>query len=80
MSGTRAVEHSGNTATGGCLDDSFAYGFRGLGCSGLDTSPGTDAAPMVPHPARSGRHGPMPSGSFRAGAAACGDSREIIRA
>ncbi|MER6126068.1 ricin-type beta-trefoil lectin domain protein [Streptomyces sp. NPDC001795] len=31
-----AVEHFGNMATGGCLDDSFAYGFRGFGCNGLD--------------------------------------------
>ncbi|MFG2132796.1 ricin-type beta-trefoil lectin domain protein [Streptomyces sp. NPDC048751] len=31
-----AVEHYGNTATGGCLDDSFAYGFRGFGCNSLD--------------------------------------------
>ncbi|MGW3266151.1 RICIN domain-containing protein [Streptomyces sp. NPDC001056] len=31
-----AVEHFGNMATGGCLDDSFAYGFRGFDCNGLD--------------------------------------------
>ncbi|MFD5465119.1 RICIN domain-containing protein [Kitasatospora sp. NPDC127059] len=31
-----AVEHFGNMATGGCLDDSFAYGFRGFGCNNSD--------------------------------------------
>jgi hypothetical protein len=30
------VEHFGNMATGGCLDDSLAYGFRGFDCNGLD--------------------------------------------
>jgi ricin-type beta-trefoil lectin protein len=31
-----AVEHYGNMATGGCLDDSFPYGFRGFGCNSSD--------------------------------------------
>lgn len=31
-----AGEHYGNMATGGCLDDSFAYGFRGFGCNSGD--------------------------------------------
>ncbi|MFE9413276.1 ricin-type beta-trefoil lectin domain protein [Streptomyces sp. NPDC006704] len=31
-----AVEHFGNMATGGCLDDSFPYGFRGFGCNSSD--------------------------------------------
>ncbi|MEV5572324.1 ricin-type beta-trefoil lectin domain protein [Spirillospora sp. NPDC052269] len=30
-----AVQHFGNMATGGCLDDSFAYGFRGFSCNGM---------------------------------------------
>ena len=33
---TQAVEHYGNMATGGCLDDSFPYGFRGFGCNSSD--------------------------------------------
>jgi hypothetical protein len=28
-----AIEHYGNMATGGCLDDSFAYNFRGFTCN-----------------------------------------------
>ncbi|GLX49567.1 hypothetical protein Shyhy01_25170 [Streptomyces hygroscopicus subsp. hygroscopicus] len=70
MSSTRAVEHFGDTATGGCLDDSFAYGFRALGRSAAST----------PDPARTRRRrfrirpvrearadavGPLPGGGGR---------------